>query len=931
MTEQSSGGFTTATVEALTKRAIDPAFAAEHGVVPVHTEADLPEGCPDYWRVDNGYLPGALFPWRSPTNGVVWQLRPDVPVAKLDEDGTPGRARKYVFGDDAPSVLNALKVDPDDAVVLIVEGTCQSLAAARYAPDGVSVYGIPGCHGWVKTGIPTEDLYVVEGKQVVLAFDADAGSNLAVYSAAEGLARACMAEGAAGVKGKTKAESIPAVRFLQVPGTGKSGLDDVLAKTAEDRREAKLGRLIEQAIDKPAPTKPTKADQKKAEATDRRQEINEDGRPVVIVNDDRFKVITELTDVLTDKWSGTRLFNFGDAVCEFTDSTAVRSKARGALAPLEEDGRFQRLVQESAVTVTRKISKDGEELLDYAWPDGQTMRAVGGYSEKYAPVDRVLHAPFVRSDGTICSTSGYDEASRTILVLAPELEGLEIPENPTREDVEAAIELLMGHWLFDTLAKMPDRGSRANTLALLLTPFVRAMTDLVPLAVIDGLQKGVGKGMLLELLVGLWLGEAMEPLPYSKDDDEVRKVILSAFRAGNSIFAFDEAHVITGANLTRATTARHYTDRVLGGSVMASFPNLVTWVSMGNQVRVEDDMDRRVYRIRIAPDEANPQDRAEDTYKIPNILEWTRENRPALLKAVLTIIRYWHVAGRPTVPADMASYMQWQKIVGGILATAGVPGFLEGRTEWRQESNFGEMHWTQHLAFVKQQCQREDGDTFIVADVVRVMKNAGADAETPPDMDDVDKKGYGRELGKAYAREAGRTHGGYRLVQAGTGHNNTKKWRVEVTGGAEGAGPDKTDSENPFGGNGGKGGNDSPLYTREKSSHDASGDMHATRSYTYMGATSVPPVTPVTPNGVPDPREEPLAPAAVDPGTPVHNGAHPGTLTDMPDAITTLFSKVGLPMRPCPKCGTEKVLNDGVWYVCPTCHPATVRPLAAQH
>src|SRR6202044_650140 len=123
-----------------------------------------------------------------------------------------------------------------------------------------------------------------------------------------------------------------------------------------------------------------------------------------------------------------------------------------------------------------------------------------------------------------------------------------------------------------------------NALALVLTPFIRGIVPLVPLAVISGLQMGVGKNLLADCMSLMTTGETSQPLPWiADDDDEIRKQILSSFRAGSSLVCFDEAHVLGGPALTRAITATTYADRILGVSKMASYPNRVTWMSLGNQ------------------------------------------------------------------------------------------------------------------------------------------------------------------------------------------------------------------------------------------------------------------------------------------------------------------------------------------------------------
>jgi putative DNA primase/helicase len=248
-----SRAFSDEQLRILSARGISPEQAEAAGVVPIDDESQLGPAfdaadvhgettVPDYWTVANGYLPGLLFFWRSPDGvTVVPQLRPDIPVV-IDSD-----VKKYIFPPDAPSVLHAAS-DPtaviDGSTVLITEGTIQTLAAANAAPPDVAVYGIAGCQSWMKAGVPSRDLSVVKGAEVFIVLDADAATNLNVYSAGVSLREAAIAEGA------------ETVRFVRVPGGGKSGLDDVLASRSPEDRTTYLSTLISIARNRPKSEKP---------------------------------------------------------------------------------------------------------------------------------------------------------------------------------------------------------------------------------------------------------------------------------------------------------------------------------------------------------------------------------------------------------------------------------------------------------------------------------------------------------------------------------------------------------------------------------------------------------------------------------------------------------------------------------------------------
>jgi hypothetical protein len=197
--------------------------------------ADLP---PEFaWlaeRYGPAVVPALVFPYRRPDGQFVNQLRPDVPLADLP---------KYIWPARTPPALN---VHPDmaeraadpDVPLLIVEGTKQYLAAVS-ALDGqdVAAVGISGCRNWTHEGAPIADLAGIgwDGRDAVLANDADLKTNRDVWDAADGLAGCALAYGAA------------RVRHLDTPGTAKAGLDDVLARVKAEDRAAMLLRLIASA------------------------------------------------------------------------------------------------------------------------------------------------------------------------------------------------------------------------------------------------------------------------------------------------------------------------------------------------------------------------------------------------------------------------------------------------------------------------------------------------------------------------------------------------------------------------------------------------------------------------------------------------------------------------------------------------------------
>lgn len=489
-------------------------------------------------------------------------------------------------------------------------------------------------------------------------------------------------------------------------------------------------------------------------------------RPMLVCNEDRWEVLKGLTKHLQDRWDGDRLFDFGGVLCERKGIT-MRPLNKGALDALSvQTCRF----------VNRKFDKRTKETsYPPALSEARILDMILARPDEFSKLEKLSQVPFVRPDGTICATEGYDAATHTFLELDPVLRGIEVPVNPTKEEVSRARHMIMEELLGDF--PLHTDSDKANALATLLTPFVRDLVPVSPLAVIDAKEAGSGKNLLADIISVLFTGRSIQTLPYTVDDAEQRKVITSAFRDGHSVLLFDEAHQIEGANFARALTSHSYQDRILGSSVIAEFPNNRTWISLGNQVQIKGDMARRVYRVRLEYEGSRPESRPASSFRHPDLRQWAHDNRAQLVRACLILVRAWYALDRPTAPLPfrMGSFEKWQEILAGILWVAGVPDFLANVPQWRSESDFDRQHTVGHLEWLARQFDRTP---FTAAQATDSMK-FDRSAEPPPGMDDPSAAGYARRLGQWYSRQKDRDLDGIKLIKLeGQAHNNVVKWMV---------------------------------------------------------------------------------------------------------------------------------------------------------
>lgn len=757
----------------LHESSVPPETAAKHRVYSAHTVDDLPEWARwTYSQAGDAVFPVMVCPMTEADGSETGQVKPqDKTVRDVD-----GGFMKYVSpsgGDNSPQ-LPVVRDVPGATKVLLVEGVKQALAADAYWPEGWAIYRFCGITGWLRGGVPTSHLKVVRGKDVFIAADADTATKHQVYDGADALGRGSMAR---------RAKS---VLYVQVTGTGNAGVDDLLAGEPDDEARRELVQdWIETATAKPAPKRPkepTAAERKRAAERKAAEKVAAErvaaGRPVIHVGDDRRKVIHGLIDAVKQRFDGRRVFAYGDSLARLDRNVT------GPVVTLLTDGDLMNVIAEAAETVAGVPQDDEDGICEHArvWPEKPTWQAVQARHAEFTRLDGVSSTPIVRHDGSVVVTEGYDPATRIYVHLTDDIRGITVPEHPTDEDIEAARNLLLDDLLVDFPLK--DHSDRANAVAALLTPLVRNSLPLVPLAVIDGLQMGVGKGYLMNAISVIHTGRTPDLGSLPESEEEVRKSITATLAAGQSMVFYDETHTVAGAQLSRAMTARTWTDRRLGRTAMLNLDNNACWYCAGNNVQVLGDMARRYYPVRLHTNDPDPQNRSSFKH---NLVEWVPANRRRLLEALLTLVRAWYSRGCPRAEQSftMGSFEHWQKTLGGILNVGGIEGFLEGLDERRVDNDFDAQHWEAHLGWLVEVCGT--GKNFTAKAVVERMAVHPL-VECPPGMEDLPETMDSRALGKAWSKHGARWRDGLRIRNAGVGGQNRTQWVIDRLGGV----PDAT-------------------------------------------------------------------------------------------------------------------------------------------
>src|ERR687897_2861968 len=314
----------------------------------------------------------------------------------------------------------------------------------------------------------------------------------------------------------------------------------------------------------------------------------------------------------------------------------------------------------------------------------------------FPSLEAVVEAPIMRPNGTIFDVPGYDSLTRLYYRPGEGFDVAPIPEAPTTSDTKSAIRLLdeaVGEFPYE------DEASAANTLALMLTPLVRqAIAGPVPLALIDKPQAGTGGSLLAETISIIGSGRTAEMLGAPRDEEEWRKQITAKLADGATMITVDNVEgALYAPSLARALTARTWTDRVLGRSETVTVSQRATWIATGNNIQLRGDLPRRCYWIRLDARESRPWQR--ENFKHPDLLGWVAKNRGQLVHALLTLARAWFAAGKPKAQnlPRLGSFEAWAETVGGMVAFAGIPGFLGNLSALYDKADEGNAEWEEFL------------------------------------------------------------------------------------------------------------------------------------------------------------------------------------------------------------------------------------------
>jgi hypothetical protein len=309
----------------------------------------------------------------------------------------------------------------------------------------------------------------------------------------------------------------------------------------------------------------------------------------------------------------------------------------------------------------------------------------------------ITNTPFLRRDGSLCETTGYDAKSG--LLYQPSEKFPSIARDPTKQDAKDAL-----NYIGDLVRYFPfvsDEDESVFYSGLLTTLDRRPMLN-APLHGFSAPVAGTGKTLLVELISIIATGKTVPVVSQATKLEEFEKELGTMLIAGIPLIAIDNCTApIDSSRLNAMLTTGTIRIRVLGLSRDVEAPTNVTVFATGNDLKVIGDLTRRAIRCDLDAGCERPELRKFEG----NLKEDTKRLRPKLVAASLTILRAWHLARakHPVKVTPIGSFEDWSSRVREALVWLGMKdpcltmGKLRAEDPKRQRLVLMVEQWREHL------------------------------------------------------------------------------------------------------------------------------------------------------------------------------------------------------------------------------------------
>jgi hypothetical protein len=270
--------------------------------------------------------------------------------------------------------------------------------------------------------------------------------------------------------------------------------------------------------------------------------------------------------------------------------------------------------------------------------------------------------PIVLPDGSLLAGYGLDR-DRGIVFRIPEalLEIMPAPADCIPGAVARARSFLCDEWLCDVAT---DYAGKCVLIAAALTVIERSILPNRPTFWVTAGKRGGGKTTAIIMVLQAVTGFHPSAAAWSSNEEERRKALLAYLLEALAAIVWDNiprGAQISCPHIERSCTTAFYSDRRLGVSEIIAVSAAVIHFFTGNNIGPKGDLASRSLGARLEVYRVDPENRS---FKHPDPIEWTEQNRGKILVALFTIL-----LGNPRLndanpPPAETRFKQWYHLVG---------------------------------------------------------------------------------------------------------------------------------------------------------------------------------------------------------------------------------------------------------------------------
>jgi putative DNA primase/helicase len=207
------------------------------------------------------------------------------------------------------------------------------------------------------------------------------------------------------------------------------------------------------------------------------------------------------------------------------------------------------------------------------------------------------------------------------------------------------------------------------------------------LLLIDASERGSGKTLLADTIGLIASGRTLPRRTMPETPEEWKKSILAIAIAADPVILIDNVtRQLRSDALDAVLTGTSYRERVLGRNEELTLDVRTLFIATANNASLSPDLVRRALHIRLEGDTERPE--ARSGFAHPDLRAHILEKRADYLRAALTIVRGYFVAGCPDMKLrPMGSFEAWSKVVRNALVWAGQADPLETQEALRETSD----------------------------------------------------------------------------------------------------------------------------------------------------------------------------------------------------------------------------------------------------